>query len=176
MFHWVERHVASIRAEHISGDTNTKADWLSRAVIDQGEWQMHPHIFQEIVHRFGTPQVDLFATPQNSQLPRFYSRYNTPGAEGVNALRGRWPQELLYAFPPLPLIPQVIRKLIEEQAEVVLLTPFWPRRQWFADLRELSVAAPWRIPEDRIQLLQGPIQHPDPQWLKLTAWRLKGRG
>lgn len=37
LFVWVERHLLSIRADHISGKANTRADWLSRETIDQAE-------------------------------------------------------------------------------------------------------------------------------------------
>lgn len=91
--------------------------------------------------RFGTPSVDLFASGDNHQLPRFFIRFPTPGAEAVDALRSPWPPGLLlYAFPPLPLIPRVIRKLLEEQTELILLAPHWPRCLWFADLMSLSMA------------------------------------
>lgn len=116
--------------------------------------------------------VDLFATPANAQLPRFVSRYPTPLAEDSDALRCRWPTGLLYAFPPITLLPQVIRKIIVEKARVLLLAPHLPRRPWFPDLVRLSVASPWVIPPLRIVLCQGAISHPEPQWLQLAIWSL----
>ncbi|XP_032092319.1 LOW QUALITY PROTEIN: extracellular calcium-sensing receptor-like [Thamnophis elegans] len=73
--HWAERHLQSIRAEHISGMENQQADWLSKETVDNGEWQLHPSIFRQICERFGHPTVDFFATPQNAQLPEFISRF-----------------------------------------------------------------------------------------------------
>ncbi|XP_013907147.1 PREDICTED: uncharacterized protein LOC106537516 [Thamnophis sirtalis] len=66
---WAERHLASLSADHISGVSNREADWLSRQRIDHSEWRLHPDLFQQIVRRFGKPQVDLFATHSNTQLP-----------------------------------------------------------------------------------------------------------
>ncbi|KAK9400751.1 hypothetical protein NXF25_011465 [Crotalus adamanteus] len=172
---WAEANVSSIRAEHISGETNTQADSLSRAKVDQAEWRLDPALFEEISRRFGQSHLDLFATPKNTQLPRFFSRFPTPGSEGTDALRCQWPVQLLYAFPPLPLIPATIRKLILEGAEVILIAPHWPRRPWFADLVDLSISPPWRIPPDRVILSQGKLLHPDPQWLQLAAWHLSGK-
>ncbi|XP_070805019.1 uncharacterized protein [Pituophis catenifer annectens] len=171
---WAEQHLLSIRADHIAGSENTQADFLSRTEVDNSEWQIHPDIFHQICNRFGIPAIDLFATHLNNQLPRFFSRFPTPGAEGVNALRLTWPPGLHYAFPPLPLIPALIRKVIADRAEIILVAPHWPRRPWFADLVSLSTFHPWRIPPDEIVLRQGNLLHPDPQWLQLTAWRLKG--
>lgn len=42
----------------------------------------------------------------------------------------------------LPLIIGVIRKVLAEKAEILLLAPHWPRRPWFANLINLSVARP----------------------------------
>ncbi|XP_070613470.1 uncharacterized protein [Erythrolamprus reginae] len=171
---WAERHLASIRAEHISGIENTQADWLSRTTIDPGEWTLNPEAFQLIVQRYGVPVADLFATQHNRQLPRFFSRFPTPEAEQVNALLSPWPKGLLYAFPPVCLLHRVVAKIISEEADILLVAPYWPRRPWFANLMGLSILPPWRIPLQRLVLTQGSIVHPDPQWWKLAVWRLKG--
>lgn len=174
LFRWAERHLLSIKADHTSGVANVCADWLSREQIDPAKWQLHPRIFREIASRFGAPVLDLFATYRNAQLPHFISRFPHPLAEDYNALRCRWPQGLLYAFLPIPLIPRVIRKLLVERAKLILVAPNWPRRPWFADLMELSVVPPWVIPPDQVSLCQGVICYPEPQWLRLTAWHLRG--
>ncbi|XP_070591658.1 uncharacterized protein [Erythrolamprus reginae] len=174
LFNWAETHLASLTAEHIAGISNSTADWLSRATLDPSEWRLHPDLFYQLTQRFGVPLVDLFASSQNTQLPRFFTRFPDPRAEGTNALLSSWPPGLLYAFPPVNLIPRVVEKILHEEAEVILLAPYWPRRPWFADLVELSVSPPWRIPDQIISLSQGNLKHPDPQWLHLTGWHLKG--
>lgn len=171
---WAEAHLSSLHADHITGKENLQADFLSRTMVKPSEWQLHPDLFQDICHRFGQPQVDLFASPANAQLPRFFTRYPSPGAENMDALRCPWPPGLLYTFPPLALLPRVIRKIIAEAAEVIPIAPHWPWRPWFSDLVALSMARPWRIPPERVSLSQGAIYHPEPQWLHLTAWPLRG--
>lgn len=101
---WAEAHLSSIRADHISGTVNVQADALSRSLLDYGEWSVSP-LFQDIVSRFGNPVLDLSAIAQNHQLPRYFSRFPDPQDEATNALRSTWSPGLLYAFPPLPLIP-----------------------------------------------------------------------
>ncbi|XP_060541827.1 uncharacterized protein LOC132710188 [Pantherophis guttatus] len=135
---WAESHLKSLRADHISGEENSQADALSRHQLDNAEWSLPAHIFRDITLCFGTPEVDLFASRTNHQVPR------------------------------------VIRKVIQEWAEIILLAPRWPRRHWYADLVSLSVDRPWSIPDDQMILLQGPLRHPDPSWYRLTAWRLSG--
>lgn len=170
---WAEEHLNSIKADHISGSANIQADGLSWNLVDHGEWSIPPDLFLEIMARLGTPLVDLFASLTNHQVPRYFSRYPEPGAKSTNALHSPWPAGLLYAFLPITLvIPRVIRKLLEARTELILLAPSWPWRPWYADLMSLSVAPPWCLPDSRVALTQGSLHHPDPTWLRLTAWRL----
>lgn len=143
--------------------------------MDKGEWHLLPAIFREVTLRFGTPAVDLFASSDKHQTSRFFSRFTSLGAEGMDALQSPWPLGLLYAFPPLAIISKVVRKLLDEEAKVILIAPHWPCRPWFVDLVALLVAPPWRLPPDEQVLSQGLLLHPDIGWLKLTAWRLSGR-
>lgn len=92
--------------------------------------------------------MDLFATPVNMQLPWFYARFQTQGAKGTDALQCSWPQGLLYAFSLTPLMPRVIRIILLEGAEVLLVAP--------TDLvRGSHVSVNVRIPPDRISLSPG---------------------
>lgn len=109
LFQWAERHVLSIRAEHLAGIHNIAADWLSRQQVADTEWQLHPEVFHLVTEQLGDPLVDLFAMPNNTQLPRFFTRHLAPGAEGVDALQNPWPQGLLYAFPPSSYSPRFYR-------------------------------------------------------------------
>nr|XP_056713104.1 RNA-binding protein 33 [Euleptes europaea] len=128
LFRWAQFKVLSIRAEHIKGALNVEADWLSRQQVNEGEWSLDQDSFRLITQKFGLPEVDLFTSSDNSKLPRFFSRFFHPDAERIDALLSPWPRTLLYAFPPLPIIPKVLRKIQMEKANVLLVAPFWPRR------------------------------------------------
>lgn len=174
LFNWVESCLASIRAEHIRGRDNLGVDLLSRLQVLAGEWSPKRSSFEEIIKEFGTREVDLFASFHNRQLQRFFSRYFHPQAEGIDALTSAWPEGLLYAFPPIPLLPSVIRKIKHQRAQVILVAPWWPRRPWFSALQSMSVQDPIRLPVQEHLLHQGPILHPHPQKLQLTGWILRG--
>lgn len=111
LFLWAERHLRSVRTEHVRGLDNVQVDWLSRSRVDPGEWSLRTEIFNEIVQRFGKPVVDLFASHLNCQIQRFFSQYIHPRAEAMDALTSPWPLGLLYAFPPIPLIPRLLWKI-----------------------------------------------------------------
>lgn len=174
LFHWAEKHLASIHAEHIRGRDNLGADWLSRQDILAGGWALNRDVFKEIVNSLGNPKVDLFASAHNCQLPRFFSRYHHPQAEGMNALTSPWPSGLLYAFPPIRLFPKVIRKIRQQRVRLILVAPWWPRRPWFLSLHVMSVRDPIRLPQSGNLLHQGPVLHPHPRKLQLTTWLLNG--
>nr|XP_056702553.1 UPF0606 protein KIAA1549 homolog [Euleptes europaea] len=157
IFSWAQIHLKSIRAEQIKGALNIQADWLSRQTVDEGEWSLDHDAFQLIISKFGIPQVDLFASDTNAKLPRFYTRYVHQSAEGTDALTSPWPKGLMYAFPSLPIIPKVLRKVFQEKANIILIAPFWPRRPWFVTLQQLSVQEPWKIPTHWGTLRQGPL-------------------
>ena len=83
----------------IASIDNARADHLSR-LRDRDDWRLNPVIFQQIVERFGKPQVDLFATRNNAQVKHFFSRFVDEDALGTDALAQYWLQDLVYGNPP----------------------------------------------------------------------------
>ncbi|XP_077134856.1 uncharacterized protein LOC143788831 [Ranitomeya variabilis] len=73
IFQFAETHLASLSALHIRGIENTKADYLSRNRLRQGEWSLNRTVFRLITRAWGVPQIDLFATRGNRQVERFAS-------------------------------------------------------------------------------------------------------
>ena len=105
-------------------------------------------------NRWGIPEIDLFASPDSHQLPRFFAWGSSRKAENFDALSHRWNVGLAYLFPPLPLIPRVIDKLFQSSGAFLLVTPFWPNQVWFPLLRLLPVREVRRLPltQDLINL------------------------
>ncbi len=69
-----------------------------------------------------------------------------------------WSNLLLYAFPLIALIPQVIRRIREQKHRVLSVALLWRNQHWFAELPRLLTAAPWPIPLRR-DLLSQAIQN-----------------
>ena len=52
----------TITAEYLPGKLNIRADWASRHFQDSSEWLLSPKVFHKITQRWGTPEINLFAS------------------------------------------------------------------------------------------------------------------
>ena len=93
---------------------------------------LHKEVFQKICLRAALRlEIDLFVSALNAQLPKFFSRGRDPQAWKIDALSFPWTVQGLFAFPPFSMIPKVLEKVASEEVDLLLVTPFWPRRPWF---------------------------------------------
>ncbi len=99
LLEWAQLNLRSLRAAHLPGRLNQGADMLSRSNVPLEEWMLHPQTVQKIWKTFGKAEVDLFASKDSSYCPTYYSKDR-------DALAHDWPNLLLYAFPPIALLPQ----------------------------------------------------------------------
>ncbi|XP_041860863.1 uncharacterized protein LOC121652254 [Melanotaenia boesemani] len=173
---WSSDRLLSLRATHVPGVLNTGADLLSRGVPVYGEWTLHPVVVEQIWTRYGRATVDLFASRENAHCALFYSLRSMDAPLGVDALAHVWPPGLLYAFPPLALIPLTLARVREYGHTLILIAPLWPAMHWLAEIYQLLRAQPWQLPLRRDLLLQGrgTVFHPHPERLALWAWPLSG--
>lgn len=37
----------------------------------------------------------------------------------------------MYAFPPIPLIHRVLRKIRDKKTRIIMIAPAWPRQTWY---------------------------------------------
>ena len=173
---WAESRSISIRTQFISGTRNVVADSLSRRhQILSSEWTLHPEVCRNLWRLWGMPLVDLFATSQNFRLPSFVSPFPDPMAIATDALLFNWDQKELYAFPPFPAIRPVLSKLRSARGtSLILIAPFWPRKEWFPDLLQATVDIPRLLPTRKDLLRQPHFHrfHDGLHALQLTAWRL----
>ena len=82
-----------------------------------------------------------------------------------------------YAFPPTPLIPQVLNKVRTENCKIILVAPARPRATWFNQLLQLLVDVPRSLPPLPSLLTQPHfgLRHYLPESLALHPWTLSGR-
>ena len=166
---WADSHHITLSACHVPGHLNVLADMLSHP-------DLHPAVARQLWKTWGTPHVDLFATSLNNKLSVYVSNLPDPQAWEEDVLSLNWTCLWAYAFPPFPLLPDVIAKARREPGELILVAPMWPTRTWFPDLLDLLVDHPRSLPQ-RPDLLRQPHQgptHGNLEALNLHAWHLSG--
>ncbi len=173
---WGSVHFLSLRATHVPGTLNSGADLLSRGAPIYGEWMLHPQVVEQIWARYGRARIDLFASRENAQCELFFSLRTLNAPLGLDALAHAWPHELLYAFPPLALIPPTLARVRGHGHKLILIAPHWPALHWLAEIYQMLCAQPWQLPIRRDLLSQGrgTVFHPHPERLQLWAWPVSG--
>ena len=168
----------AVTAEYLPSSLNIQADWQSRNHRDSSDWKLNPKIFSQIVKIRGIPQIDLFASRLNHQLPKYMSWHPDPGSCAVDSLQHSWRNLYGYAFPPFCLIGKVLAKVRKDQSLLFIVTPAWQTQPWYAALLAMSVQHPIILP-NLTTLLQGsqggkhPLQAGNQ--LQLVAWKVSGK-
>ena len=102
---------------------NVEADELSRGLNlnEDLEGALDMDIFQEIVCRFGKPDIDLFASRLNHKLEKYISFRPDPNAMAVDAFSISWTKQYVYIFAPFSTLSIVFRKIVEDEAEALVV-------------------------------------------------------
>ena len=111
-----------VEPEWIPREENELADYYSR-IVDYDDYGLHPAVFQWLDSVWGPHTVDRFANPTNAQIERFNSRFWTPGTDAVDAFTCNWAEDNNWWFPPVYLIPRVIRYAQSLGAKGTLIAP-----------------------------------------------------
>ena len=135
-----------LTAAHVPGVENVEADAASRIFSDDTEWTLHPHVFEHLVQRFGTPDIDLFASRLNCRVKPFCSWQPDPEALHIDSLNISWDKWFGYAFPPFALMSTVLQKIKMEGARVLVVAPDWPTKPWYSLFQEMLITPPIEIP------------------------------
>ena len=175
MLVWCHHRHIQLTARHLPGRLNNLADQLSRKnQVLPTEWTLDPAVIQYISLLWEKPNIDLFATRWNRQLPLFVSPVLDHQAYATDALSLAWDGLVAFAFPPFSLVPKVLDKIRKEKCVIFLVAPAWPRQAHFPLMLDLLVDYPLRIPPHP-QLLRMPrtqIYHQQPHYLNLHVFKL----
>lgn len=118
---YVRRNVAigrTLHREQHSDQGNSRsrktecASWpvLSRTnQIIQTKWTLNQEVCDAVFNQLVWPNIDLFATRENTRLPVFFSPF--PRALGMNALAEMWKGMHANSYPQFTLLPRVISKI-----------------------------------------------------------------
>ena len=173
---WCESKTLSLTAIFVPGVFNVHADRESRRSPEAGDWKLCRSSFRSIESLWG-PEVDLFASSWNNQLPVYVSWFPLTDHWRTDAFSFCWRGSKGYAFPPFGLIKQCLAKIQREEAEIILVCPFWPSQPWYPLLLEMACDIP-RVFRHSFNLLTSCRNEPHPlltnRSLCLTAWKLSG--
>ena len=136
LWNWCLQRNILITAEHLPGVSNVLADRESRTFIDSNDWKLQPEIIQYFLK---DREIDLFATRLTNQLKSYVSWRPDPHAVATDAFSIDWSQMKGYAFPPFNLIPRTLMKVINDNANIVLVAPVWQTQHWWPLLLQLTV-------------------------------------
>ena len=131
-----------ISISHIPGHSNIEADLASRVFNDHTEWALSQIVFDKINHHLGPLDIDLFASMNNTKLPKYVSWQPDPDCWSVDAFAMSWTDFSVYIFPPFSLIKCCLQKVQQEEATVVIIAPLWPAQGWFPILLNLLIDFP----------------------------------
>lgn len=175
IWQWCEERNLFIFASYISSKENIEADTQSRIRSTGTEWELGQKYFCQIAKKWQVPDIDLFASINNAKCKRYISWQRDPNSISVDAFTVSWSNEFFYAFPPFSMILRVIRKIIDDRAEGILVVPLWPTQVWFPLFKRCSVGEVL-IFKPSPDLLLSPFREPHPlaSCLTLVAGRLSG--
>jgi hypothetical protein len=176
---WADSRNMALLAAFVPGRLNVLADALSRShLVVQTEWTLVHEVLEPVWRLWHKPMLDLFATRFNHRLPLYVSPVPDAQAWAVDALSLPWTGLDAYAFPPLALLPSVVRKAEIDAPRMILIAPRWSAQPWFPDLLRLSHVPPLPLAVRSGRLIQprSGIPHGNPQMLDLHAWLLCGAG
>ena len=110
---------------HIAGPLNVLADKGSRSSPISTEWSLDRPSFLWACRELGlVPEVDLFATRENAQLPSFVSPCLDPWADAQDSFTVDWNRwSIIYLFPPIPCLARVAVRLLSFRGAGILIAP-----------------------------------------------------
>ena len=138
-----------------------------------------PKIFCQVQDYFDIKlTIDLFASRLNAQLPTYVSHKPDPFATYIDAFTLNWSGLICYIFPPFSLIPRVLQKLELEQADAVMVVPYWPTQVWYTKFTHLLQGKPVTVTPHKENLIlpnKPRTKHPLYQKLTLIIGYISGR-
>jgi hypothetical protein len=143
------------------------ADLLSRQ-DDASDCQLNAAVFSRLWRLWGPFSVDMFASGATAQcglgtgacLP-YLSLFADGMAKGVDAMSASWEVEgsagTLYAFPPVPLVGEVVQRVVAAGVRAVVVMPRWSSQWWWPLFLEHAVMEPVELPRLHAGVAEGPL-------------------
>ncbi|CAF4874533.1 unnamed protein product [Pieris macdunnoughi] len=157
---------------HLPGMYNVEADYLSRNRRG-AEWHLLKEATTDIFRRWGTPEIDLFASREAHVVASYVSLdLLDSNACFHDAFSKCWRYDLAWIFPPPALLPRVLHHLNLSQGKFIIIAPRWRKPFWRPDLKGRALAPSLPIRNLSKTLVNTVTGQPPPQVqkLQLEAW------
>ena len=142
----VSEDITLLMPHWIPTEENIAADFLSRHDMDLWEFMLDRETFSAILNHFRLqPTLDAFASQSMAQLSRYMSWERDPQAVAQDALIHPW-DPVSYLFPPVPLLPRVIKRVEDQRIRAILICPQWPLALWWTSMKRMMVEPPLKLP------------------------------
>ena len=142
----------------VPGQENVEADTESCARNPFLEYTLPKDAFIAITHVCGFPQIDLFASRLNAQLPLYVSWLPDPYCFSVDAFKLSWLDWFAFIFPPFILVSRILKKIILDRMTVIMVVPAWPTQPWFLQFLDLLIAPPVLLRPEHMPYIPFPIK------------------
>ena len=129
-FKFCTKNDIQLHPEWIPRSENLSADFISKD-IDKDDFMLNPLVFAVADVRWGLHTVDRFSSYRTRQIPRFCSRWLNPCVEYLDAFTASWSAENNWLFPPLCIMPRILKHLQFGDADGTLVAPMWTKAPWW---------------------------------------------
>ena len=147
----VRRKNLQIRCNLVPSAENI-ADQISRQFKDVWDFSLNRTVYWEMCQTLKfVPKRDMFASRNCHLLNNFAAWMPTAGALGTNAMAIPF-KDGDFLFPPVPLVLQVLQKVVQDKVEVLLVCPAWAGNLYYPLLMNLLVARPYKLPDAKMCL------------------------
>ncbi len=90
------------------------------------DFSLSPEAFNYLLGKFGPFDVDRFAAPHNAKCARFNAKYDTPGAEAVDAFAQDRSEGMSYVLGDFNHSDKIMDIIERDNAAAVVIFPEWP--------------------------------------------------
>jgi len=165
------RIVSKVGEEHqlcrLSAKTSVKGstrdDQKTRRHLQRsGEFSLDPSFVRDLLaiarSQDVIPTVDAFASHSKHWLEKYWTKH-------TDAFKKDWTAETLWINPPEKLIPRILEKILEEEAQGILIVPVQPQKVWFHTLSRITTF--WwdvSLQESVLTTIEGQTLPPTQQW------------
>ena len=166
IWQWCEKRDIWVFATYIKYKENYDADFESRKLYSNTEFELTEKTYSQICITFGKPEIDLFASRANAKCKKFVSWHRDPDSFAIDAFTISWREFFFYAFPPFSMILKTLQKIKNDKAVGIMIIPNWSSQPWYPLFRELLISDTMKL--DAKNHIIYSRSHSETFWSKIT--------